>query len=600
MFGPNGVARFGFGLYPKKLAVLADGSIVAADDHNVWHVSRNGVLDTTFGTGGTLSFYGAGSPSVWDLVAMPDGDFNIVDLLKVSLPQYTASGALDKSYGLSGYATASITGLSQEALALTNGKVVVGIADGMLAPVTLRVARFDAQGRLDATFGGDGVADTGLALWYAHTSIAVQPDGAVAGLIAGSTSVATGSPLEERLFLFSPNGQLTAQVVVGLGFDDKVLALGDGSWLVGRANWFSGLDPITRVIKADGSDDVRTSVFNTSLAGLNGWASFALDHEGRVLIAGNFSHVGHAEEALDTTVIRLLPDGSLDKTFSDDGIAHFRAGVDPAEGDLVVGIDVGADDKVVVLGSTAAAPPNPPFYTTAGYLARLNTDGTLDVVSHLQGSAQSETLTGTAGDNAIHALAGDDVITGRAGDDTIEGGDGFDVAVYSGPHTDYHTETVGSSVHVSDSSAWRDGSDTLVGIERIEFNDGVVAFDITGHAGQAYRLYQAAFARVPDVPGLGYQTTALDTGLSLTQVAANFIASPEFQSLYGQLDDSQFLTQLYANVLHRSPDAGGLAYHLANLHAGVPRSYVLVGFSESPENQANVIGSIKDGMFFTL
>ena len=119
-----------------------------------------------------------------------------------------------------------------------------------------------------------------------------------------------------------------------------------------------------------------------------------------------------------------------------------------------------------------------------------------------------------------------------------------------------------------------------------------VALDAAGSAGKAFRLYQAAFNRAPDVPGLGFQMKALDDGLPLWFVAANFLRSPEFTSTYGSLDDVEFVTQLYANVLHRGPDAGGLAYHLDHLANGFTRADVVVGFSESPENQAALIGSM--------
>ena len=59
---------------------------------------------------------------------------------------------------------------------------------------------------------------------------------------------------------------------------------------------------------------------------------------------------------------------------------------------------------------------------------------------------------------------------------------------------------------ISDSSSWQIsgsniGTDTLSGFKRLEFEDGVLALDIDpgDTAGQAYRLYQAAFARVPDM-----------------------------------------------------------------------------------------------------
>lgn len=114
-------------------------------------------------------------------------------------------------------------------------------------------------------------------------------------------------------------------------------------------------------------------------------------------------------------------------------------------------------------------------------------------------------------------------------------------------------------------------------------------------------LYQAAFNRAPDLAGLGYQMTALDNGLTLVQVANNFIASPEFQRTYGAVNDTQFVTLLYQNVLHRAPDASGLQYHLTELQSwGQSRAGVLTHFSESPENQANVMGAIQNGIVYTV
>ena len=175
----------------------------------------------------------------------------------------------------------------------------------------------------------------------------------------------------------------------------------------------------------------------------------------------------------------------------------------------------------------------------------------------------------------------------------IDGGQGLDTLVLDG-HTDMyhitHTST-GFSIFGNGVDEW------VTNVERLQFTNGIVALDINGDAGQAYRLYQAAFNRTPDVGGLGYQTNALDTGLSLVQVASNFIASPEFQTTYGNVDNTQFLTLLYRNVLHREPDSGGLQYHLDEMASGQSRALELVHFSESPENQANVIGAIQDGMF---
>jgi serralysin len=201
-----------------------------------------------------------------------------------------------------------------------------------------------------------------------------------------------------------------------------------------------------------------------------------------------------------------------------------------------------------------------------------------------------------AGDDSIHGNQSSNVLQGWQGNDFIDGGAGIDTAKYSGSWSEYsYVQNPDGSVSVNGP----DGADALVSVERLEFSDYGVAFDIQGTAGQAYRLYQAAFARPPDLSGLGYQINALESGLSLIQVGSNFIASPEFQAKYGNVDDTQFLTLLYQNVLHRAPDEGGLQYHLDEMHVqGQSRALELVHFSESPENQANVIGAIGGGILY--
>jgi hypothetical protein len=144
-----------------------------------------------------------------------------------------------------------------------------------------------------------------------------------------------------------------------------------------------------------------------------------------------------------------------------------------------------------------------------------------------------------------------------------------------------------------------DGIDQLSNVERLGFSDKRIAFDTDGTAGQAYRLYQAAFDRAPDLGGLGFWISMLDAGWGLKDVSKNFLASPEFSSLYGSLDNMQYITALYNNVLHRAPEAAGLAYHSEALASGsVDRAQLLINFSESAENQAALIGVIANGMTY--
>ena len=89
----------------------------------------------------------------------------------------------------------------------------------------------------------------------------------------------------------------------------------------------------------------------------------------------------------------------------------------------------------------------------------------------------------------------------------------------------------------------------------------------------------------------------MDRGVSLYDVAAGFVASAEFKALYGEnASDSAFLTRLYQNVLHRAYDQAGFDFWLGALGAGYGREVILAQFSESAENQAQVIGAISSGI----
>lgn len=116
----------------------------------------------------------------------------------------------------------------------------------------------------------------------------------------------------------------------------------------------------------------------------------------------------------------------------------------------------------------------------------------------------------------VQTRDGNDVVIFGGGDGQVLDGAGNDTYVFlSGGKVVYDD--------VSDSrQGWINGSgdlqfisldgetDTISGADRIEFLDGTYAFDVDGNAGQAYRLYQAAFDRTPDTSGLSHWIKAMD------------------------------------------------------------------------------------------
>jgi subtilisin family serine protease len=259
---------------------------------------------------------------------------------------------------------------------------------------------------------------------------------------------------------------------------------------------------------------------------------------------------------------------------------------------------LGSDDYLDLSGASASVINGGKLTIAAGTTINnaYGGDGNNTIVANAAGG----TLHGMGGNDALRGAAGKDVLDGGAGNDTLSGGDGFDVALYHGARANYTITRTADGYTVADRTG-ADGSDTLTGIERLQFSDGLTSFDDKGVAGQAYRLYQAAFNRTPDAGGLGYWIAQMDKGLGLREVAGDFARSDEFKALYGASpSNADVVTHLYGNVLHRAPDAGGAAYWNGMLDSHtLDVAEVLRDFSESAENVATLVGLIQNGITYT-
>ncbi len=232
-------------------------------------------------------------------------------------------------------------------------------------------------------------------------------------------------------------------------------------------------------------------------------------------------------------------------------------------------------------------------------------------VRNAWGGSGDDTIIANALGGTLHGMNGDDILTGGAGKDLLDGGDGNDIltggagtdmALYHLVRADYSVIASGTGYTVKALSG-SEGTDTLIGVERLQFSDTVLAFDSgkDGTAGQAYRLYQAAFDRTPDSAGLGYWIGKMDDGVSLKDVAQGFVQSNEFKTLYGAAPtNTELLDHMYENVLHRAPDVAGAAYwmDLLDQHK-VDAVELLINFSESAENIAALVGVTQNGISYT-
>lgn len=212
-------------------------------------------------------------------------------------------------------------------------------------------------------------------------------------------------------------------------------------------------------------------------------------------------------------------------------------------------------------------------------------------------------LQGTPGDDVIDALAGNDVVIGSAGTDRIEGGLGTDRLAYNGDRGAFSVllSEDGSIEITKPQGAFGGGTDLATGIERVDFRDGDLIFDLESpNLEDGYSLYAAAFARTPDEGGLRFWVGQLDAGVMLRQVADAFVLSDEFAEAFGADPTvEEYVDALYENVLARGGevDEAGRLFWIDALTSGrLDESQMLIAFAQSAENSVQTAEDISNGI----
>jgi len=123
----------------------------------------------------------------------------------------------------------------------------------------------------------------------------------------------------------------------------------------------------------------------------------------------------------------------------------------------------------------------------------------------LDGDEGADVLEGGDGTDVLRGGAGDDALKGGAGDDSLDGGEGHDVAFFSGDLSEYRIEFLGGSVIVAHQNGGPDGTDTLTGVEELQFASGsldltagIRVFDAEGRLEAVYNDLREALTAATD------------------------------------------------------------------------------------------------------
>jgi uncharacterized delta-60 repeat protein len=294
----------------------------------------------------------------------------------------------------------------------SDGKIVVAGYSYIGTNYDFGVVRFNVDGGLDTTFGGDGTVTTAMGASNDFgTAVAIQPDGKI--LVAGYATMGTMDFAVARFnsdgsldTTFDGDGRLTTNVGTGDDYAFAIALQSDGKILVAGFATVSNLDVAVVRYNADGSLDATfdgDGRVTTAVGSLDdrGWA-IAVQPNGRILVAGFIDNGTNN----DFAVLRYNANGSLDATFDGDGKVTTAVG---SAGDTAYAIALQSDGKIVVAGYSSNG-SNDDFA-----VVRYNSDGSLD--SSFSGDGKVTTAIGTGTDQGWGvALQPDDkiVVAGRS------------------------------------------------------------------------------------------------------------------------------------------------------------------------------------------
>ena len=421
-----------------KIRAILFAALLAAPAGRASALPGPGPLDTHFGNGGvriTATAPGAGFDVQNGIAIQQDGkilvggesDMGDADGYEWRITRYTRNGDLDTRFGSGGTVLTSMSTVGEfderlAALAIQkDGKIVAaGWVENPAGVQNSALARYNSDGTLDTTFGNGGKVITDVAsepnLDFINQVAVDSRDGSWWPGVPGSVFVGRFLPdgtLDPSFNAAGPRPGLdltvlahtgeTSSEILGMTIDDSDRIVAAGYSTVFDGTTFH-VDSAVARFRTDGTLDPtfnpngpRPGVVITPVSpdyDVN--VRVAIDKQGRIVAAGN-AFVGLGSGFFDIMVSRYLSNGTLDASFGNGGVVVTNVGPGDSDED-VEGLEIQSDGKILVGGSTA---PNFFLFDSDFMVARYLPNGDLDGSFGEGGIAITPTAPGSASDEVF-------------------------------------------------------------------------------------------------------------------------------------------------------------------------------------------------------
>jgi len=295
------------------------------------------------------------------------------------LARFNADGSLDTSFGSGGKLTTDmVAGEQEEALAVAvqaDGKIVVAGFTGTAGPggpQNFALARYLTNGTLDSAFGTGGRIVTGVP--GNAFALAIQPDGriVVGGRVGEDIQLARFNASGTLDSSFGGNGIAVALDIAGAGdAAANLVLLPNGSIVVSGNSTIGGGNTPTVLARylANGTLDSSFGTAGKVILDERVGEGLALQSDGKLVLVGHIETATAPATRKEFRVMRLSANGSPDGAFGTGGKVSTAFST---VGDEARAVTLQSDGKILVAGGSSLQ-TNPNFA-----LARYNTNGTLD------------------------------------------------------------------------------------------------------------------------------------------------------------------------------------------------------------------------------
>jgi uncharacterized delta-60 repeat protein len=357
---PGGSYATAVAMQPDGKIVVV-GAAAGASNTGEFAIARYeaaGALDTTFAGNGmrTTPIAGGHGDEARSVAVGPDGKIVVAGTdsdRRFAVVRYRSDGALDPSFGGNGIVRTNLTlgmDVGYDVALQANGKIVVaGVAGGPIKP-RFAVVRYLRDGSLDQTFADGGAAI--LVPGGVGRSLAIQDNGriVVTGYTPYGLTIArlrTDGRLDRSFGGDGVVGRLDSRhhaiwpLAVALQPNGKILVGGGWDIFNGGVARFTSDGKLDRTFGGDGAVRIRLGSNEQAIVGL------AIQDDGGIIAAGHVEPHEYGDTTVPHIVVaRLLRDGALDHTWGGNGKVSTRL----PGGSSCDGVALQPDGKIVVAG----------------------------------------------------------------------------------------------------------------------------------------------------------------------------------------------------------------------------------------------------------